>query len=206
MPSLILANQTFDTWTPARDTAVLTIGSQEPDSIVTNCTIVANGAEWGLKMPGNFRSVFDRCSFTGGKERALDIVKGEGSQFTDCQFSAGKDRKPIKSKWSFNETCDIGIKGGASNIRFTRCVMTDLLLGDHCIYDNPGVGPKTSGIILTDCVHPAGKNTPIVLRVLNADMPKLVNTNAVALVYWRSAVSLYFWVAGKWIDSRKAPQ
>jgi hypothetical protein len=204
MPSIIATNQTFDTWTPGTDTAVLTIGTQEPNSLLSNCTINARGAEWGLKMPGNLNSAFTDCRIQGGKERALDIVKGSGSRFWDCQFSAGGDRKPITSKWSLNETCDIGIKGGASDIQFTHCVMTDILLGDHCIYDHPVITPKISGIVLDNCQHPAGKNTPIILRVLNAELPTLVNTNAVALVYWRSVIFTYFWFAGKWIDSRKA--
>ena len=204
MPSIIANDQVFETWTPGTDTAVLTIGTQEPNSLLSNCTINARGAEWGLKMPGNLNSIFNNCRIHGGTERALDIVRGSGARFIDCQFSAYNDRKPTRSKWAFTKACDIGIKGGASDIQFTHCVMTDLLLGDHCIYDHPVISPKVKGIVLTDCQHSAGRNVPIILRVLNAEMPKLVNTNAVALVYWRSAVSLYFWVAGKWIDSRKA--
>ncbi len=206
MPTQILSDRTFNEWTPGTDSAVLTLGTEEPNSVVTNCVINANGAEWGLKMPGNIGSTITNCRLMGGKERALDMVRGNGSRFTDCVFSAGADRKVTKSKWSLAKTCDIGIKGGASDIQFTRCVMTDMLLGDHCIYDNPNTSPKVSGIVLTDCEHPAGKSTPIILRVWNAQMPQLVRTNAVALVYWRGIVLTYFWVAGKWIDSRKAPK
>lgn len=204
MATQILTDQTFNTWTPGRDTAVLTIGTQEPNSIITNCVIDANGAEWGLKMSGNEGSVFDRCFIRGGKERALDMVQGRDISFNNCVFSTGKDRKPTTSKWSFSETCDIGIKGGVSDVRFRRCTMTDILLGDHCIYDNVKITPKVSGIILDGCVHPEGK--PIIIRVLNAELPVLLNTNAVALVYWRGVVLTYFWIAGKWIDSRKSPQ
>ena len=202
MSTQILSDQTFDKWTPGTDTAVLTLGTQEPQSIVTNCIIDAKGAEWALKMPGNVGSQIEKTQLIGGTERALDIVQGHGARFTDCVFSNGSDRKATSSKWALTKGCDIGIKGGASDIQFTRCTLTDILIGDHCIYDNPKIGAKVSGIVLTDCVHPAGKTTPIILRVLNGEMPQLVNTNAVALVYWRSIVLTYFWVAGKWIDSR----
>ncbi len=203
MPSQTLADQTFDKWTPGRDTAVLTLGTQEPNSEVTNCVIDAKGAEWGLKMPGNVGSTIRQTHLSGGKERVLDIVRGGNLHFDECVFEAGHDRKPTKSKWSFASTCDVGIKGGTTNIRFTHCTLTDILLGDHCIYDNPGMGAKTRGIILDNCVHPAGPNVPIILRILNAEMPTLINTNAVALVYMGLVVKTYFWIAGKWIDSRK---
>lgn len=205
MPSLSLSDQIFNQWVPGIDTAVLGVGSQEPNSTVTRCLIDGNGAEWGLKMPNNVGSTFNACMIRGGKERALDIVRGGNIIFNTCQFATGKDRSPTKSRWSLAKTCDIGIKGGAHDIAFNQCIMTDLLLGDHCIYDNAFrgfVGPKTSGITLTDCVHPAGKNTPIILRVFNADLPKLVNTKAIAHVYCGLSVKVYFWVAGKWIDSR----
>lgn len=206
MASQTLADQTFEKWTPGTDTAVLTLGTQEPNSEVTNCLIHANGAEWGLKMPGNVGSTIRQTHLMGGKERALDIVQGSGIRFEDCVFENGPDRAPTESKRSLAKTCDVGIKGGASDIRFTRCTLTDILIGDHSIYDNPHIGAKTRGIVLDHCVHPAGPGTPIILRVLNGEMPQLVNTNAVALVYWRSIVLTYFWVAGKWIDSRVPPK
>ncbi len=203
MPSQTLLDQTFDKWTPSTDTAVLTLGTQEPNSVVTRCAINAKGAEWGLKCPDNVGSIISQTTLTGGKERALDIVRGSGLRFNDCTFSAGVDRPPIKSRFSWAKTCDIGIKGGATDIQFSSCVMTDLLLGDHSIYDNvKGVGPKTTRIVLKNCQHPNGKGTPIILRVWNADLPMLVDTNAVALVYWDTVVRVYFWVAGKWLDSR----
>ncbi len=205
MPTQTYVDQTFDTWTPGSDSAVLTLGQLDPYSSASNCVINAKGAEWGLKLPKNVGSTFNKCSLIGGTERTLDIVRGTGMQFSDCVFSAGADRAPTKSKWSFAKTCDIGIKGGATNISFSRCTFTDMLLGDHCIYDNVGQTQKTSGITLTDCVHPAGKSTPIILRVINAELPTLINTNAAALVYWGPIVKMYFWIAGKWIDSRIPP-
>lgn len=203
MPSQILSAQIFDEWTPATDTAVLTLGEQEPNSQVTNCGILANGAEWGLKMPHNVGSTISRTALIGGTDRALDIVRGNGLRFVDCAFSNGHDRSATKSKWAFTKACDIGIKGGAYDIEFSGCTFSDILLGDHCIYDNPKIGPKTRGITLRDCKHPEGK--PIILRILNAEMPTLVNTEAVALVYYRTVVLTYFWIAGKWIDKRTAP-
>lgn len=206
MPSLTLDNQTFNTWTPGTDSMVLVLGTQEPNSVVTNCQIDGNGAEWGLKMPGNTGSIISNSKLVGGKERALDIVQGSNTLFSHCEFGAGADRRGTTSKWSFSNTCDIGIKGGATNVRFEYCTITDVLLGDHSIYDNPSIGPKTKGITLVNCVHPNGADTPIILRVMNAEMPALVNTNAVALVYWGPVVKTYFWIAGKWIDSRLPPK
>lgn len=206
MASQTLLDQTFENWTPGKDTAVLTLGTQEPNSVVTRCVLNAKGAEWALKMPGNVGSQISQTTLTGGKERALDIVQGSGIRFDGCIFSNGADRSVTKSKWSFSKTCDIGIKGGATDIQFTNCTMTDLLLGDHSIYDNPkGMGPKTQRIVLKGCRHPAG-NTPIVLRVWNAEPPMLVDTNAVMLAYWGPIVKAYFWVAGKWLDSRMPVQ
>lgn len=202
MPTQTYTDQTFDHSTQTgADSYALILGTQEPDSVVTNCHINGNGGEWGLKMPGNTGSVIRGSRISGGKERALDIVRGGHLRFEDCQFTAGSDRSVTKSKWSLAKTCDIGIKGGATDIAFTRCTMSDLLLGDHSIYDNPnGVGPKTSGIVLTDCKNLAGG--PIVIRAWNADLPQLVNTQAVALKWCGLVMRVYFWVAGKWLDSR----
>lgn len=206
MPSLNLTNQTFSRSTQsAIDSLTLVIGSQEPNSTITNCTIDGSGGDWGLKMPNNTDSTFIGTSITGGKERALDIVRGSHLTFEHCTFGAGRDRAPITSKWSLKKTCDIGIKGGASDITFRECVMTDLLLGDHSIYDNPnGVGPRTSGITLDNCSSPTG--APIIVRAWNADLPTLTNgTKAVALKWNGLVLKIYFWVAGKWIDSRMPP-
>lgn len=212
MPSQIYADQTFDKC-DATNMYALILGTQEPNSTVDRCAISSNGCHWSLKMPGNIGSVISDTTITGGTYRALDMVQCRGQRFNRCVFGPGKDRaaKITTSKWKLNQTCDIGIKGSSQDIQFNGCTMTDMLLGDHDIYDNPqpalpflrgGVGPKVVGIVLTDCVHPAGKGTSIILRVLNAEMPKLVNTNAVALVYLDGVVKTYFWVAGKWIDSR----
>lgn len=201
MPSLTLTDQSIAASTTGSDSSALVLGTQEPSSHLTNCSISANGGNWGLKMPGNVGSVIKGCRLSGGAERALDIVQGSEISFEDCVFSSGADRAPTSSRWSFAKTCDIGIKGGADDIAFNRCTMTDMLLGDHSIYDNPsGLGARTAGIVLTDCGAPNG--APIILRVLNADLPTLVRTRAVALVYYRWVVRTYFWVAGKWIDSR----
>ena len=207
MPSQILTDQIFETPIQSgKETYSLILGTQEPDSIVTRCTVNAKGGGWGLKMPGNTGSRFYGCYFTGGKERALDVVQGGNLRFEDCAFAHGPERKPVKTRWSLRKTCDIGIKGGAFDIRFDRCTMTDLLLGDHSIYDNPGIGAKTRGIVLTNCVHPGGRDVPIIIRAYNADLPQLVYTNAVALKWCGPVVIVYFWVAGKWIDSRIQPK
>lgn len=204
MPTQNLVNQTFAT-TSTADSYALILGTQEPASVITDCHVDGHGASWGLKMPGNVGSVITDTYLSGGSERALDIVKGNAISFKGCTFLAGADRPATKSRWSMAKTCDIGIKGGAFNVSFADCSMTDLLLGDHSIYDNGhpwNVGTPTKGISLVNCTHPAGKSTPIILRVLNAELPMLVNTNAVALKYWGGAVKVYFWFAGKWIDSR----
>lgn len=205
MAALNLVNQTLAATSTAPDSCALILGTQEPDSIITDCHIDGHGAAWALKMPGNSGSIITDTYISGGTERALDIVRGHDLLFKGCTFLAGTDRAPTRSRWSWAKTCDIGIKI-ASNVAFTACSMTDLLLGDHSIYDNGGkphgMGAPTSGITLTDCLHPAGKETPIVIRVLNGEMPILVNTNAVVLKYWWPMTEVYFWVAGKWIDSR----
>lgn len=202
MPSLILTDQTFARSTQSgADSYALILGTQEPSSLVTNCTIDGSGGEWGLKMPGNVGSTVRGSRLIGGKERALDIVRGSNLAFVDCAFSAGTDRPRTSSKWSLAKTCDIGIKGGARDITFVGCTMTDLLLGDHSIYDNPSVvGPRTGGIVLGHCANPNGG--PIIIRAFNADLPRLEGTNAIALQWCGPVVKIYFWVAGKWIDSR----
>jgi hypothetical protein len=215
MPTQNYSNQTFNTWDKTtKDSCVLILGTEEPNSTVDNCIIDGNGAEWALKMPNNRGSTISNSTLIGGKERALDIVKGGDTIFKTCKFSNGNDRKMTSSKWSMSKTCDIGIKGGFDGGLFDTCVFSDMLLGDHDIYDNPqpalpflkgGVGAKVKNITLKDCVHPNGKNTPIILRIINADLPELDNTNAIAMVYYPWAIKTYFWVAGKWIDSRVAP-
>lgn len=202
MPSLTLTDQTFAASSGGADSSAFVLGTQEPASTITNCTFNANGSNWGLKMPGNVGSTLSVCRFAGGTERALDMVKGSGITFNNCVFHAGGDRTPVTSRWSLKKTCDIGIKGGATDIAFNNCILTDMLIGDHSLYDNPGVGPVTRAIKLTNCVSPNGK--PIILRIYNGELPKLVDTKAIALVYYSWVVKTYFWVAGKWIDSRVA--
>ena len=206
MPTQTYIDQTFNQWDKTtKDSYALILGSEEPNSVVTNCKINANGAEWGLKMPNNFGSVIENCSLVGGKERALDMVRGGRITFNSCVFSNGSDRKAISSKWSLRKTCDIGIKGGFDTGEFNDCTFADMLLGDHCIYDNVSgnFGAKTKNIVLSNCIHPKGPNTPIILRIWNAEMPTLYNTNAIAIVYSGPIKKIYFYIAGKWIDSRK---
>lgn len=182
--------------------SVVTLGTQEPNSTIDRCIVDAAGTHWGLKMPGNVGSIITNTSFSGGISRALDMVQCRGQSFMGCHFLPGNGRAQTKSKWSLHEQCDIGIKGSSHDITFDSCVMTDLLLGDHDIYDNPHIRPKVRNITLKDCVHPNGKDTPIIVRCLNAERPILVNTNAVVLVYPRPVVLAYFWFAGRFIDSR----
>lgn len=206
MPSLILNDQTFTLASPGPDQAVLVVGSQEPDSRITNCVVDASIADWGLKMSGNTGSVFTRCRFTGGKERALDMVQGSNVRFDSCSFYGGTTRVPITSYWCMDKRTDIGIKGGVNGVTFDSCMMSDILLGDHSIYDNPHsfhTGLRTTGISLINCIHPKGVGTPIILRVLNAEPPMITGTNVSILRYWPVAVKAYFTFAGTFIDSRK---
>lgn len=203
MPSLNLTDQTFARSTQSgADSYALILGTQEPNSLVERCVIDGSGGEWGLKMPGNVGSMVRGCRLIGGKERALDIVRGSDLTFEDCVFTSGADRPRTSSRWSLAKTCDIGIKGGAARITFVRCQMTDLLLGDHSIYDNAHtVGPRTSDLTLDSCAAPDGG--PVIIRVYNADLPTLSNgTKAVALRWIGPVVYVYFWIAGRWIDSR----
>lgn len=64
MASQTLLDQTFENWTPGKDTAVLTLGTQEPNSVVTRCVLNAKGAEWALKMPGNVGSQISQTTLT----------------------------------------------------------------------------------------------------------------------------------------------
>jgi hypothetical protein len=78
-------------------------------------------------MPGNIGSVINNSSFTNGKERALDIVRGSNLTFNNCKFSNGTDRKATSSKWKLSKTCDIGIKGGFDTAEFNDCELLDAI-------------------------------------------------------------------------------
>lgn len=202
MPTQNYTNETFATPDPS-NSCVVTLGTQEPMSTMVNCDVIGGKARWGLKMPENIGSLVSQTRLSGGIKRALDMVHCKGQSFLNCVFASGPDRKPTTSKFSLSETCDAGIKGGSKDITFEGCTITDLLLGDHTIYDNPNILPKTRGIVIKDCVHPNGPGTPIIIRCLNAEKPTLINTNAVVLAYPRWVVLAYFWFSSHFIDTRK---
>lgn len=193
---------TFACQAPGKDSYALILGSLEWGSTVDRCTIKADGGDWALKMPGNRDSVITGSSIYGGRERALDAVRGGNLTFNSCTFGCGLDRTPTRSRFSLRKQCDIGLKGGLVGAEFNDCVMTDLLLGDFSIYDHEG-GLRTTGVKLTSCRHPAGRDVPIIVRCLHATPPELVDTNAIVLRVPRLVVGAYFEFCRRFGDTRK---
>lgn len=203
MNPIIADGTIFSATATGRDSSALVIGTQEFGSRLTRCQVNANGANWGIKMPGNRDSVFEDSTFTGGTERALDAVRGGNLTWNRCKFSAGSDRRVTPTRfWPF-KTCDIGLKGGLTGFAFNDCEFADMLLGDFSIYNEDRNLPKTSGGVLTNCVHPKGAHVPIIIRCLAADVPRLVNTNAVILVVPELFVKAYFWECCHFGDTRQ---
>ena len=174
MPAIIASNRDYtDKASSGNDSAVLVVGTQEPNSVFLNCQFLAPvGCEWGAKMPGNTGSRFTDCLFDcEDGERTLDIVQGSDLGFTRCHFTYPD---PIKTRFSLRKQCSIGIKGGFRGAFFDECVMNDILLGDYSIYDHDSACQPVSGIELHDCCSASGG--PIIIRALNADAVKLTGT------------------------------
>lgn len=197
MPTQIWNNLTFDT--PMPDGACVAIlGTQEPDSRVNECNFDGLALRWGLKMPGNIGTVFEDCRFTGSAGRAVDMVKGSNVVFRRCTFLPCPARKPTTSKWSLAKTCDIGAKGGVQ-VTLQDCVLQDILIGDHTIYDNPNLGPKAN-VTMTNCRRLDGG--PVIARIFNGEL----HTDRADILHWPLWVTkLYFWYENHFGDTRTQP-
>ena len=203
MAALNYVGTTFAAAQAGKDTYALLLGTEQSGSTMENCTVNAAGADWGLKMPGNVDSVIRGTALYGGRERALDAVRGGRRTFDSCTFSCGLDRQPTRSRFSLRKQCDIGIKGGAQGDRFVRSVFTDMLLGDFSIYDHDATCQPTQLAPIEDCVHPSGREVPIIIRCLNAVPPVLVRTNAVILKVPDVIVAAYFAWCRRFGDTRR---
>jgi len=103
MPAIIASNRDYtDKASSGNDSAVLVVGTQEPNSVFLNCQFLAPvGCEWGAKMPGNTGSRFTDCLFDcEDGERTLDIVQGSDLGFTRCHFTYPD---PIKTRFSLRK-------------------------------------------------------------------------------------------------------
>lgn len=187
--------------------AGLTISETAPNTTLKECTINGRGTQWGLKLPHNTGGTFEQCSFNGGLERALDIVRGGNHEFAYCVFGeqvrGEKQRDPqmLRLNRIGRKQCDVGIKGGALNITFRNCIMRDILLGDFSIYDHTDTLPKVDEIRLINCYHPVnGKR--IIVRCLNAFRPIVVGTKVDVLKVPDPLVAIYFEWCRRFGDTR----
>lgn len=203
MSTVNYLSQTFGTpVNDGSDSYALLMDQTQSGSTISKCTITGNGAEWGLKLPDVTSVTVTDTTLIGGTERALDIVRGGNHAFVRCTFGPGADRPATSTVWSMAKTCDAGIKGDATGVAFNTCTMTDLLVGDYSIYDHDTTLAPVSGITLTDCVHPKGPATPILIRCLNGDKPTLIRTNAKILKVPGFIVAIYFWYCRHFGDTR----
>ena len=199
MPSQSIIGATLNTPIIAgSDSLIGGFGSQEPNSLIQDSVVIGLGVEWVWKMPGNTGSRLVRTRFSGGTERALDMVRGSDVVATDCTFDAAGQRPITISRFSLAKTCDVGAKGGAQ-LTLNNCVLSDMLIGDYSIYDNPVIGPKAR-VILNNCRHPiAGQ--PIIIRCIWGDY--IANgTNVSAYNVSAFSTKVYFALNRKFGDTR----
>src|SRR5690348_13705854 len=93
------------------DSAALSFGPDDGGSLVSNCVINGADAEWALKISHCFNLTFVNCIVKGGTERAFDMVRGGNVSFINCHFERGDYRTTTHTPWTWQKTCDIGIKG-----------------------------------------------------------------------------------------------
>ena len=189
MPSLTHINETFSTpFTAGAESMMGGFGSQEPGSLLQDCVVLGQGVEWAWKLSDNVGSRLVRTKFLGGTERALDMCRGSDVEATDCVFDSALQRPATVSRFSLAKTCDIGVKAGAVLV-LNNCVLSDVLIGDYSIYDNPVIGPRAR-VVLNNCRHPV-VGQPIIARCLWGDV--VVNgTKVLSIEVPAPATKLYF--------------
>jgi len=180
------------------DSMMWGFGSQEPGSVMDGCRVLGIGVEWGLKLSANTGLRIRGGVIFGGTERALDMVRGGDVVVDATIFDAAGQRPVTTSRFSLRKTCDVGVKAGGQ-LTLNNCVLSDVLIGDYTIYDNPAIGPRAR-VVLNNCRHPV-EGRPIIVRCLWGDVvANETNVSVLRLPDW--AVKAYFALNRRYGDTR----
>lgn len=170
---------------------------------VNDCVIDGEVARWGGKMSKNFFVEYNNCIFKNGTARSFDMVRGGAITFNNCKFINEGVRPKIKSPYfSFNEVCDIGMKGGVRDVRFNNCQFNDILIGDYSIYDQID-RPKARRFRFSNCRNLDGGPIIIRGRYVEEDSIQLIDTEAKMFIWPNWMTKIYWWYNRKFGDTRK---
>lgn len=131
----------------------------------------------------------DNCEIVGGREDAIDCVRGEDYKFSYLKLHP-KGKNGITIKGSIKNTT-------ISNVIFmSHGKECDIELGQHCIYDSFWGSDKTEGITLIN-VH-SNDSVPVKIKVWNATKPTIIGGNVQVKMVPTIFVKLYF--AFRWLQ------
>jgi hypothetical protein len=196
MSRLVISDATFkDPIVMGQDSAVFVLPGYNPAPppplMIRRGHFDGGTNEWGCKGSLVFDVLFEDCFFTGGTERALDIVRGGNLTFRRCVFSNSGHRPDAHHSWAVQSQCDIGLKAGVRDVLFDHCALGDLLLGDYSIYDQID-RPRTRRITLDTCTSSRGSALPIIVRGRYAE-PAIVKNCDVAQFTWPRLLTWFYW-------------
>ena len=197
-------NNTYNSGTEDHRTDGLSVFCLSGDRNVTvnNCVIDGQVARWAGKMSHVFNVTFNDCIFKNATARSLDVVRGGEITFNRCRFENDNIRKIVKSPYTIDECCDIGMKGGVRDVTFNDCVLNDILIGDYSIYDQAD-RPKARRFTFNNCKNVNGGAIIIRARYFEKSSLVLNNTQAKVWVWPEWFLKLYWMFNRKFGDTRK---
>jgi len=122
-----------------------------------------------VKLSNCINTTVDNCSISGGREDCIDACRGEGLRVQDCElYPKGRNGITIKGAFKTWIVSQCYFKAHGS-----EC---DIELGQFSMYDRfPFRKDRTQFGCITACTSVG--NTPIIVRVWNADAPSVIQTN-----------------------------